>query len=332
VTATLAGRVLLAGVAAAIVAALIVPAGISWLRSLGFRQSVRQQGPESHLKKAGTPTMGGLLFLPVAALAALALFPRDSALYLVLVISLGHGALGFVDDYRKAALGRPLGLKAREKLVGQTLLGLILALAALGPLHSGSWVAVPFTGVRVVLAPALYAVFVVFVVIATTNATNLTDGADGLLATTALPPLAGFGLLAAEAGEPAAAGVMLALAGALIGFLRVNRHPAKVIMGDTGSMAIGGALAAVAVLIHAELWLIWIGGLFVIEDLSVMVQVYWFRRTGRRVLRMSPLHHHFELGGWSEPTLVRRFAMASLVLAATGVAAALTLAQGAALR
>jgi phospho-N-acetylmuramoyl-pentapeptide-transferase len=331
VSPALAGPALLAGVAAAVAAALIVPAGIPWLRGLGFRQSVRQQGPGSHLRKAGTPTMGGLLFLPVAAVAALAAFPADPAVYVALFVSLGHGALGFVDDYRKAALGRPLGLRAREKLVGQTLLGLVLAVAALGPLGAGAWVAVPLTGLRVTLAPALYAAFVVLVVIATTNATNLTDGADGLLASSALPPLAGFAVLALAQGRGGAAAVMLGLAGALAGFLRVNRHPAKVIMGDTGSMAVGGALAAVAVLTHAELWLVWIGGLFVIEDLSVMVQVAYFRRTGgRRLLRMSPLHHHFELGGWSEPTVVRRFAVTSLVLAASGVLAALS--RGAALR
>ncbi len=329
-TAALAGQALLAGIAAAIAAALIVPAGIPWLRGLGFRQQVREQGPQSHLAKAGTPTMGGLLFLPVGALAAIATFPFDPALYVALAISLGHGALGFVDDYRKTALGRPLGLKAREKLVGQTLLGLILALAALGPLHAGGAVSVPFTGLMITPAPVLFVVFVVLVVIATTNATNLTDGADGLLATTALPPLAAFALLALLQGQGGAAAVLLGLAGALLGFLRVNRHPAKVIMGDTGSMAIGGALAAVAVLTHAELWLIWIGGLFVLEDLSVMVQVAYFRRTGRRVLRMSPLHHHFELGGWSEPTLVSRFALASLLLAGTGLLAAL--AQGVGLR
>jgi phospho-N-acetylmuramoyl-pentapeptide-transferase len=331
VSPALATEALIAGLAAAVAAALIVPAGIPWLKGLGFRQSVREQGPQSHLAKAGTPTMGGLLFLPVAALAALATFPTDPAVYVALFVSLGHGALGFVDDYRKTALGRPLGLKAREKLVGQTLLGLLLAVAALGPLHVGAWIAVPFTGLRLTLAPVLYAAFIVLVVIATTNATNLTDGADGLLATTALPPLAAFAVLALVQGQGGAAAVMLGLAGALIGFLRVNRHPAKAIMGDTGSMAIGGALAAVAVITHAELWLIWIGGLFVLEDLSVMVQVAYFRRTGgKRLLRMSPLHHHFELGGWSEPVLVRRFALASLALAASGVLVAL--AQGAALR
>ena len=143
-------------------------------------------------------------------------------------------------------------------------------------------------------------------------------------------PLFAVAVLALLQGQGGAAAVLLGLAGALLGFLRVNRHPAKVIMGDTGSMAIGGALAAVAVLTHAELWLIWIGGLFVLEDLSVMVQVAYFRRTGRRVLRMSPLHHHFELGGWSEPTLVSRFALASLLLAGTGLLAAL--AQGVGLR
>jgi phospho-N-acetylmuramoyl-pentapeptide-transferase len=317
---------LVAGAAAALAAALVVPAGIPWLRGLGFRQQVRQDGPRTHLGKAGTPTMGGLLFLPLAAVAAALAVPGDLGLAVTLAVSLGHGALGFVDDYRKAVLSRPLGLRAREKLLGQTLLGLLLAAVALGPLGLGDWVAVPFTALRLHLAPALYAAFVVLVVIATTNATNLTDGADGLLATTALPPLAAYAVVALQADETGVAAALLALAGALLGFLRVNRHPARLIMGDTGSMAVGGALAAAAVLTRCELWLIWIGGLLVIEDLSVVVQVAYFRRTGRRILRMAPLHHHFELAGWSEPAVVARFGLASLVLAGSGLAA--LLAQG----
>lgn len=322
-TVALAAPALAAGIAAAIAAALIVPAGIPWLGRFGFRQQVREQGPRSHLAKAGTPTMGALLFLPVAAVCAVAVAPARPGLWLVLAVTAGCGALGFIDDYRKAALGRPLGLLAREKLLGQILLGVFLTLGVLGPLGQRAEVLIPLTALRLNLAPVLFGVFVVLVVVATSNATNLTDGADGLLATSALGPLIAFAALALISGRVGAAALMLALAGALIGFLRVNRHPARVTMGDTGSMAIGGALAAVAVLTHAELWLIWIGALFVVEDLSVMVQVAVFRRTGRRVLRMSPLHHHFELGGWSEEKVVGRFALASLLFAATGLWAAL---------
>lgn len=313
----------IAGIAALGLTLASWPWALPTLRRWRFRQSIRDQGPESHLQKAGTPTMGGIVFVPAAALCAWAFTAHNLALGVALVVMLGNAALGFADDFIKSALGRPLGLRAREKLLGQVVLGLALGLMARDVLDLGAWVAIPFTSLHVELGDA-YLPFVVLLTLGATNATNLTDGLDGLLAGSGCLVAAGFAVLALLRGEPALAGLGLALAGACLGFLRVNWHPAQVFMGDTGSLAIGGTLAALAVLTKTELWLIVLGALFVIETLSVIVQVGAFRLTGRRLLRMSPLHHHFELVGWSEKAVVLRlwaFALATVALGVWGFAA-----------
>ncbi len=290
---------------------------LPWLRRWKWGQEVRQEGPERHLAKAGTPTMGGLMFLLGVPLATWLAGARPTGfLNLCLLIFVVYGLIGFADDYIKVALRRPLGLKARHKLAGQALVAAYAGYqVAMGP---GTAVALPFLGGEVDLG-ALYLVFAVLVALGAANAANLTDGLDGLLAGTTIAAAAAYTFISLAAGRPELAVFAAALAGGCAGFLRYNRHPALVFMGDTGSLAIGGALAALALLTKTELLLPLVAGLWVLEALSVIVQVAAFRLWGRRVLRMSPLHHHFELAGWRETEVVRRFWLVAAGFAALGL-------------
>lgn len=287
------------------------------LRRWKWGQEVRQEGPERHLAKAGTPTMGGLMFLIAAPAATwLAGAPTTGFLALCLLLFLGYGAIGFADDYIKVALRRPLGLKARHKLAAQAALAAYAGYrVAAGP---GTAVALPFLGGEVDLG-GLYLAFAILVALGAANAANLTDGLDGLLAGTTIAACGAYTFISLAAGRPELAAFAAALAGGCAGFLRFNRHPALVFMGDTGSLAIGGALAALALTTKTELLLPLVAGLWVLEALSVIVQVLAFRLWGRRVLRMSPLHHHFELAGWREADVVRRFWLVAAGFAALGL-------------
>lgn len=298
------------------------PLLIPWLRRLKLGQPVRDQGPARHRAKAGTPTMGGVIFL-VPLTAAVLSAGRSPEAAVALAAALGFGFLGLLDDAVKVIARRALGLRARWKLLGQVAVGLGLAAAA-GALGRGTAVALPFGGGQWELG-ALYAPFVILVTIATANAVNITDGLDGLAGGTALVAFVALGAVALSRGPAGVAVFAFSAAAALAGFLPYNRHPARVIMGDTGSMALGAGLAAAAVLTGTELVLPLLGGIFVVEALSVIVQVTSFRLTGRRMLLMSPLHHHFELRGLSEPQIVRRFWFWSAVFAALGLWGARTL-------
>lgn len=280
------------------------PLFLPLLRRWKWGQSVRSDGPAAHLQKAGTPTMGGLTFIAATVAAALLTGPPTPFLVSALLVFAGFGAVGFLDDYIKVVLRRPLGLKARYKLLGQAGLGLWLAWQVADGL--GTRADIPFLGTSVDLGVS-YIPFALVAVLGSSNAANLTDGLDGLLAGVTVIAAGVYALISLAAGRPELAAFSAALAGGCLGFLRYNRHPALVFMGDTGSLAIGGALAALALLTKTELLLPVIGGLLVLEALSVILQVAAFRLLGRRVLRMSPLHHHFELGGWSETQVVRRF-------------------------
>lgn len=286
------------------------------LRRWKWGQAVRSDGPSTHLSKAGTPTMGGLMLIAGTALAAWLAGPRGPFLSVALSVFLGFGLLGFLDDYIKVALRRPLGLKARYKLLGQ--LGVAVALGWFVAASAGTEVRLPFLGLAVDLG-ALYVPFAVLAVVGAVNAANLTDGLDGLLTGATVWAGLAYTFISLAAGRPELAAFAAALTGACLGFLRYNAHPARVFMGDTGSLAIGGALAALALLTKTELLLPLVGGLLVLEVLSVIVQVVAFRFWRRRVLRMSPLHHHFELAGWSEAKVVRRFWTLGAVFAALGL-------------
>ncbi len=285
-----------------LIALALGPVVIPALRRLKFGQSIREEGPQRHLAKAGTPTMGGVLILVALTIPAVIFAGKSAEVWLALFVTLGHGLIGFLDDYIKVVLKRNLGLKAREKILGQIIMAVALAYIATAYFGRGTDLWIPFLGANVDFGP-LYYILIFLVLIGTTNAVNLTDGLDGLAAGTTTIAAAAYAVIALAA----------------LGFLRYNAHPAKVFMGDTGSLALGGALAAVAVLTKTELLLVIVGGVFVLEALSVIIQVISFKSTGKRIFRMSPIHHHFELGGWSETKVVTVFWLAGAVFAALGL-------------
>lgn len=284
-------------------AAFVMAVVFAWLlipilRRLKVGQSIREVGPKRHFAKAGTPTMGGVIFLLAAIVVTVAFMPRDPWGYLVLVTTLVFGSIGFADDFLKVVLKQPLGLKARHKLVGQFASAVIfyLVLQWLGVDHS---LMVPVLG-PVDLAWG-YPIFIAIFLVGTTNAVNLADGIDGLAGGLGVIALLGFALIGWLEGLEGVTYVSVALAGSILGFLVFNLHPARVFMGDIGSLAIGGAMAALAVLTQTELlFLALLGIVFVLETASVIIQVTYFKLTGRRVFLMAPIHHHFELKGWSE--------------------------------
>ncbi|HHW41549.1 MAG TPA: phospho-N-acetylmuramoyl-pentapeptide-transferase [Syntrophomonadaceae bacterium] len=290
---------------------------IPLLYRLKFGQEVRDDGPRSHLKKQGTATMGGLMILGGTGLTGLLLAGNTSEMRLLFGIMFGCGLIGFVDDFLKVVLRRPLGLKARAKILGQLLMGALLAWGV-HILGRGTLISVPVIGITI-QAGILYYFFIVFVLICTTNAVNLTDGLDGLAVGLMAIASGAYVIIARMHGQTATAIFAGALAGSCLGFLCYNYHPARVFMGDTGSLALGGALTALAVLTRTELLLLILGGVFVLETLSVIIQVVSFRLTGRRVFKMSPLHHHFELSGWPEVKVVHIFWLVGLCFAILGL-------------
>ncbi len=311
-----------------VVTLLLGPFVIPVLRRLKIGQTIRAEGPRSHMKKQGTPTMGGVMFTAgtVAAVLLAPLFAGvnplraglwDLNLLVAVLMMVAGGLIGFADDYIKVVFKRSLGLRAREKLVAQILVALVLGLYAYS---HGHLVRVPFSSLQLNLG-VLYPAFVVFVVLSATNAVNLTDGLDGLCAGSSLLTFLAYAGVAYILRLPSLVFFALAVAGGALGFLRFNRHPAQIIMGDAGAFALGGALAAMAVLTRTELLLPILGGLFVIETLSVIIQVTSFQLFGRRVFRMAPLHHHFELAGWPEEKVTRRFWLTAAVFSVIGILA-----------
>ncbi|MEX0935326.1 MAG: phospho-N-acetylmuramoyl-pentapeptide-transferase [Gemmatimonadota bacterium] len=317
------------------------PSTIRRLRRLRVGEVVRSEGPETHLKKAGTPTMGGSLIVLAGAVSTL-LWAELTNWYVILCLAalVWMGAIGFMDDYLKVVRHQEKGLVARYKMIGQLsfglALGLFLVFHPISPVPA-TWTMVPFfEGWVAAFVPAAYVLFVSLVVSGTSNAVNLTDGLDGLAAGLGAIALVTFGVFAYLIGRvdtSAYLGLLYlpgsgelavfaaALTGGAVGFLWFNAHPAQVFMGDTGSLAIGGALAVLAILLKAEFLLLIVGAVFVVEALSVMLQVSWFKLTrrrtgeGRRILRMAPIHHHFEKGGWSETQVVVRFWIIGLLCA-----------------
>ena len=298
-------------------AILLSPLFIPLLRRLKFGQYIREEGPKGHQKKAGTPTMGGLVIMLSAVLTTFLFSEMTPVLGVLLLSMIGYGFIGFLDDFIKVVLKRNLGLTASQKLFMQMLLALTVFLF-LQRMNHPFTVAVPGTGWEIDLGWA-YFFLLILINLATTNAVNLTDGLDGLLAGTSAIAFAAYGIIAWVYMKPEVALFSCAMMGAVLGFLVFNAHPAKVFMGDTGSLAIGGALAAIAVLTKTELLLIVIGGVFVIEALSVIIQVVSYKTRKKRVFRMSPIHHHFELSGWSEWRVVVTFWLVGFLFAGGGL-------------
>jgi phospho-N-acetylmuramoyl-pentapeptide-transferase len=317
---------------ALVVTLLLGPRIIAALSAMRARQVVREDGPQSHLKKAGTPTMGGVLIL-LAVTSATLLWAQlnNRFIWLALLATLAMGAVGFVDDFLKLKRANSTGLRPRQKFAWQIAIGLLVGgYLYLFPVDEFTTkLAIPFLKNWMPELGVLYIAFAMVVIVGCSNAVNLTDGLDGLAIVPTLMAAATFTLFAYVAGHAAIARYLqvifvrgsselpvfaAALVGASLGFLWYNAHPAQVFMGDTGSLALGGALATVALITKNELILIVAGGCFVVEALSVIIQVFWYRRTGQRVFRMAPIHHHYELNGLPEPKIIVRFWIVSFVL------------------
>ena len=320
-----------AAVTALLLSLLLGPAFIAMLRRRQLGQTIREEGPERHHAKAGTPTMGGVLIL-TALVVPVILWTRLDNLYvwIATLVTLGFGAIGFLDDALKIRRRQNLGLTARTKLGLQVLAGSAAgAVLVLLPDYDTTLVFPFFKSLQVPLG-WLYVPFAVLVLVGTSNGVNLTDGLDGLAIGATLVAAATYAVFTYLAGNVVLGGYLqveyiegvgevtifcAALVGASLGFLWYNAHPAELFMGDVGSLAIGAAIGIVALLAKQEILLVMVGGLFVLEALSVMVQVASFKLTGKRVLRMAPLHHHFELAGWAESKVIVRFWILSLLFA-----------------
>ena len=284
---------------------IIGPVLIPALRRLKFGQSVRSDGPQSHLQKQGTPTMGGVMFFFSMILGTVFLAGNSSVAWFMLVCALGFGFIGFIDDYIKIVKKRSLGLTAKQKLLAQLVFSIALAFAA-DYIGISTAVTIPLLGWNIELAVG-YAFFVVFLLVGTTNAVNLTDGLDGLASGVTLIVALGYVLIGYMSGNMSVMVFAAVLMGSCLGFLVFNHHPAKVFMGDTGSLALGGAVAALAIVTKTELLLPLIGIIYVAETMSDIIQVSVYKKKKVRVFKMAPLHHHFELCGWSEWKVVRVF-------------------------
>ena len=307
------------------------PLTIPFLKRLKIGQTIREDGPRSHLQKTGTPTIGGIILIISIVITSLTSGLINKDLIVALGATLAFGLIGFIDDFIKVVLKRSLGLRAYQKLGLQTVIAVLLATYQSGISIMGTKVIVPFIrgsfSIGSVVIPqyldlgVLYIPFVAFVVVATVNSVNLTDGLDGLASGVTLIIAAFFALMAMNWGYTSLAIFSAAVTGACLGFLRYNSHPAQVFMGDTGSLSLGGAVSAVAVLMNVSLIIPIVGGIYFMESVSVILQVISYKLTRKRIFKMSPLHHHYELSGWAETKIVIVFWIITVVLCLVGVLA-----------
>ncbi len=302
-----------------IISLILGPIIIPILKRLKAGQSIREDGPQSHLSKSGTPTMGGIIFLTALLITVFSSGIVNTDTIVLVASTLGFGLIGFIDDYIKIIKKRNLGLRAYQKLLGQVILAIILAVYQSNTSEVGTKVIIPFLKSQYLDLGLLYIPFIVFVVVGTVNSVNLTDGLDGLASGVSIIVLSFFSLIALTSGADSISIFSASLTGACLGFLIHNAYPAKVFMGDTGSLALGGAISAIAILLNMTLFLPIVGGIFFIETLSVIIQVASFKMTGKRVFLMSPLHHHYEQKGWKETKIVGIFWLITAVLCLIGV-------------
>ncbi|MBT3197024.1 MAG: phospho-N-acetylmuramoyl-pentapeptide-transferase, partial [Gammaproteobacteria bacterium] len=329
---------ILAALTALVISFLVGPMMIRKLTEYKVGQAVRDDGPESHLKKAGTPTMGGALILVAVTLATLLWGDLSNHyLWVVLLVTLGFGVVGWIDDYRKVVYQNPKGLSASAKILGQSLVAMLAVgwVYLYATLPAETQLLVPFFKEISFDLGLLYLPFAFLVVVGSSNAVNLTDGLDGLAIMPTILVGGALGIFAYLSGHvefarylaipslPAAGELVVfcgALVGAGLGFLWFNTYPAQVFMGDVGALALGAALGIVAVLVRQELVLVIMGGIFVVETLSVVLQVLFYKMSGKRLFRMAPIHHHFELKGWPEPRVIVRFWIITFILVLVGLA------------
>lgn len=302
-----------------IIVAVMGTLTIPTLARLKFGQTVRTDGPKRHFKKMGTPTMGGIMFIPAIAISTLIISGGSANVLMAILSMTGFAMIGFFDDYIKIIKKRSLGLRANQKLMFQLILSMTMTFYAYKFFPKTGTVLAPFFpgGIETGL---LFIPFTIFVILGTVNSVNLTDGLDGLVSGIVAIISFFYTLICLFLGLKDLAIFAASIGGACIGFLIYNHYPARVFMGDTGALGLGGALAAMAVLSGTQFYLIFFGMIFIIETLSVILQVIFFRVTGRRIFKMSPIHHHFELMGWSEQKVVLAFWCFTLLTGVMGLA------------
>ena len=295
------------------ISVILCPIVIPFLHKLKFGQYVREEGPESHLKKAGTPTMGGLIFLLSLVLTCIFFIKGNQEVVPVLFVTLGFGLIGFLDDYIKVVMKRSLGLRAWQKMLGQFLVTGVFAYYLLKYTDLGTGTYIPFYG-EVNMSTPLFVIMLFFVFLGTVNGVNFTDGLDGLASSVTVIVATFFSFVAVGTSNGVAP-ITCAVVGSLLGFLLYNVYPAKVFMGDTGSLALGGFVAATAYMLKIPVFIPIIGFIYLFEIVSVMLQVSYFKLTkGKRIFKMAPVHHHFELCGWSETRVVAVFSCVTALL------------------
>jgi len=315
------GEIVLGSMASMLICLFLSPRFITFLRAREFGQNIREEGPVGHHTKAGTPTMGGLIIFAAVIVPFLILSDHSVAAMTVFFVALGCAAIGFADDFIKIVKRRSLGLSARYKLLAQVALAFALWWVARHEVGLDPVILIRGLDLSIDIGPVGYFVLVFLVIAGATNGVNLTDGLDGLAAGACAIVLLTYTAIAyITFGQQDLALLAVCLVGACVGFLWFNAFPASIFMGDTGSLGLGGAIGALAVMTQTEILLIVIGGIFVIEALSVLVQVFSFKTFGKRVLLMAPLHHHFEMMAWSETKIMLRFWIIAAVCSGLGFA------------
>ena len=312
------GEILIAGMAAMLITIFLGPRFIELLRRQEFGQQIREEGPEGHHAKAGTPTMGGLIIFAAIAVPYLVLSDRDTESLAVFGVAFGSAALGFADDYIKIVKRRSLGLSARWKLLIQIALAVALWWVAIEEVGLDPSLQIRTFGYDIYLGPVLYVIVTFLVLAGASNGVNLTDGLDGLAAGSCAIVFLAYLAITITTGQDDLALLSACLIGASVGFLWFNAFPASIFMGDTGALGLGGAIGGLAIMTQTEVLLIILGGIFVIEALSVAIQVLAFKTLRRRVLLMAPVHHHFEMLAWSETKIMLRFWIVAAVFAGIG--------------
>lgn len=299
---------------------VLSPMIIPILHHLKFGQNVREDGPKAHLKKAGTPTMGGIIILMSFILTSLFFIKGQKMSQTILMSTIGFGLIGFIDDYLKISRKNTLGLSALQKLILQFLVAILTIWLLTTYVGINQRLILPFSGGKKIDIGFFYWPFAIFAIVGTVNAVNLSDGIDGL-ATSVTLLVAAFFMSITLMLYRETAPIVAAMVGSLLGFLLFNLYPAKIFMGDTGSLALGGFVATLAFAFQMPIFIVFIGLIYIIETLSVILQVLYFKKTKKRLFRMSPIHHHLELGGWSETKIVILFSMITLVMCIIGLIA-----------
>jgi phospho-N-acetylmuramoyl-pentapeptide-transferase len=312
------GAILIAGMAAMLITIFLGPKFIEKLREREFGQQIREEGPEGHHSKAGTPTMGGLVIFTAIAVPYLVLSDRDTESLAVFGVAMGSAALGFADDYIKIIKRRSLGLSARWKLSVQIALAVALWWVAFEHIGLDARLQIRIFDADVYFGPVVYMILTFLVLAGASNGVNLTDGLDGLAAGCCAIVFLAYLAITITTGQEDLALLSACFVGASVGFLWFNAFPAQIFMGDTGSLGLGGAVGALAIMTQTEVLLIIIGGVFVLEALSVAIQVFAFKSFRRRVFLMAPVHHHFEMLAWSETKIMLRFWIVAAVFAGIG--------------